>query len=321
MSNNVLRVLGGLTRAAGKGFEGYGVDQQIDVKNVLAHANAAREAERDRVLNALTNRQIAKPQLGDEGYAELEAGVDKAKAEAVSPITTQTAVNTAKGLAPIQEGTHLANRKADVANPLPQTNQQHFTFLTGADENGKPVVMAGNTKTGDLQQTGQSGKGTGGTSSGGAAMIKARAGNISQLAIIDDALKELEAHPGAVGLMRGIPIIGDRLDPRADPEGVGARASIANIGSLKIHDRSGAAVSVNEFPRLAPFVPSITDPPEAIKVKLQKLRDAIQVETDALAAGTGPTSSRKSPAQLWDAAVAKYGKQVVELQYGPRPPE
>ena len=103
-------------------------------------------------------------------------------------------------------------------------------------------------------------------------------------------IKELEAHPDAVGLLRGIPMVGDRLDPRADPEGVGARASIANIGSLKIHDRSGAAVSVHEFPRLAPFLPSVSDPPAAIRTKLQKLREAIQVETDALQGGASAAS-------------------------------
>jgi hypothetical protein len=44
---------------------------------------------------------------------------------------------------------------------------------------------------------------------------------------------------------------------------------IADIGSMKIHDRSGAAVSAAEFPRLKPFVPSANDEPAAAVEKLK----------------------------------------------------
>lgn len=124
----------------------------------------------------------------------------------------------------------------------------------------------------------------------GAATIKTKvAANRTQASVIDDALRELDAHPDAVGLTRGLPFIGDRLDPRADPEGVGARAQIANVGSLKIHDRSGAAVSVHEFPRLAPFVPLLSDPPAAIRTKLAKLKAALEEETNLLEQSDGGT--------------------------------
>lgn len=115
-----------------------------------------------------------------------------------------------------------------------------------------------------------------------AAIIKAVANNQQQVATIDDALRELDKYPNAVGLKRGVPILGDALNQRVDPKGVAARASIANIGSLIIHDRSGAAVTVHEMPRLAPFVPNVNDTPDAIRTKLKKLREAIGVETAAL---------------------------------------
>lgn len=57
---------------------------------------------------------------------------------------------------------------------------------------------------------------------------------------------------------------------RMDPAGISTRAAIADIGSLKIHDRSGAAVTAAEFPRLAPFIPTATDPPDVVKKKLQQ---------------------------------------------------
>lgn len=109
------------------------------------------------------------------------------------------------------------------------------------------------------------------TTMGGATIKQAVGKNNQQLAVIDDALVELKAHPDAVGLTRGLPVIGSRLDQRVDKQGVGARASIANIGSLQIHDRTGASMTIHEEPRLAPFVPSISDTPEAIEIKLTKL--------------------------------------------------
>ena len=55
---------------------------------------------------------------------------------------------------------------------------------------------------------------------------------------------------------------------RVDPSGVDTRAAIADLGSLVIHDRSGAAVTASEFPRLAPFVPTAYDDPATVKKKL-----------------------------------------------------
>ncbi len=46
---------------------------------------------------------------------------------------------------------------------------------------------------------------------------------------------------------------------RVDPKGVDTRAAVADLGSLVIHDRSGAAVTASEFPRLAPFIPTVYD--------------------------------------------------------------
>lgn len=53
-----------------------------------------------------------------------------------------------------------------------------------------------------------------------------------------------------------------------DPGGVSTRAFVADIGSLKVHDRSGAAVTASETPRLKPFIPSIYDSPEVAAEKL-----------------------------------------------------
>lgn len=65
---------------------------------------------------------------------------------------------------------------------------------------------------------------------------------------------------------------------RVDPTGVDTRAAVANIGSMVMHDRSGAAVTLSEFPRLAPFIPAATDDPDTAKKKLRQLFKMMQEE-------------------------------------------
>ena len=91
---------------------------------------------------------------------------------------------------------------------------------------------------------------------------------------VDDALAKLQ-HPkatgatGPVNVLPGSELVRQYTDT---PEAIDARAAISNIGSLKLHDRSGAAVTVSEFPRLAPFIPKVSDSPVAAKRKLDNLK-------------------------------------------------
>ncbi len=70
----------------------------------------------------------------------------------------------------------------------------------------------------------------------------------------------------ATGLKGYLP---NQLLNRLDPNGVDTRAAIADLGSMVINDRSGAAVTAAEFPRLAPFIPSEKDDPDTARKKLQ----------------------------------------------------
>jgi hypothetical protein len=94
--------------------------------------------------------------------------------------------------------------------------------------------------------------------------------NVVALRKIEDAAAALSKTPEATGA--GVGAV-NSVAPNAVtnfmfPEGVNARALISDIGSLKIHDRSGAAVSVSEFPRLAPFIPTVGDSGPVLKDKL-----------------------------------------------------
>lgn len=188
--------------------------------------------------------------------------------------------------------------------PFSQPVTPSYTPVTVGDGVGGQVVKPFDTKTGETGPPIGTGKPAGGGLAG-PALQKAVATNQQQLFIIEDALKELGRYPDAVGLKRGLPYIGDKLDQRADPKGVPARASIANIGSLQIHTRTGAAMSAREEPRLSPFVPSVSDTPETIRTKLTKLREAIQVETGYLMkGGSGGESGTKGTPPLSDADKA-----------------
>jgi len=118
---------------------------------------------------------------------------------------------------------------------------------------------------------------------------------------IDKAIEAVQANPGAFGLVNAIPGV-ERMR-QGDTPGVDARAQVANIGSLKIHDRSGAAVSASEFPRLAPFIPSSSDNPTAIVQKLKQMKQIAESELGLFAdtynedAGYRPNSVLKRSAQ------------------------
>jgi hypothetical protein len=69
-----------------------------------------------------------------------------------------------------------------------------------------------------------------------------------------------------------------------DPQGVETRGKIADLGSVVIHDRSGAAVTAAEYPRLAPFIPSARDQPDVARKKLKSFvsvyKDIVEDQTN-----------------------------------------
>jgi len=131
--------------------------------------------------------------------------------------------------------------------------------------------------------------------------------NRNSIRAIDKALKALDAYPAGVGLISGgVP---SWVSQRTDPKGVDVRAAIADIGSLRIHDRSGAAVTAAETPRLLPFIPLVTDTADTARKKLKRFREeyaAINRDIEGmytedqgyqpmLQAGQSPAAQRGAP--------------------------
>ena len=79
----------------------------------------------------------------------------------------------------------------------------------------------------------------------------------------------------ATGLKGYLP---EGLLQRIDPAGVDTRAAIADLGSLEIHDRSGAAVTAAEYPRLKPFIPKANDDGPTVQKKLRRFAEIYKQE-------------------------------------------
>jgi hypothetical protein len=110
------------------------------------------------------------------------------------------------------------------------------------------------------------------------AQFDAHTANKAVIKQIDDALAMVDANKDAFGAKN---LAGQFIMQRVDPEGVDPRGAVGEIGAVKIHDLSGAAVSASEAPRFSPFVPNATDTPEKIKKNLQKMRKSlIDLETE-----------------------------------------
>lgn len=147
---------------------------------------------------------------------------------------------------------------------------QDLKIITTTDADGNPiqqVVDMNALKAGDTFGKAPS-----------AAAEKARHGANIGIKAIDDALAEMDK-PGAkdaFGLVNAIPGA-STVRQYTNPEGVPARAAVSNIGSLKLHDRSGASVTASEFPRLRPFIPLATDTDSVIRDKLNGLKNEYKV--------------------------------------------
>jgi hypothetical protein len=100
--------------------------------------------------------------------------------------------------------------------------------------------------------------------------------NSVALAKVDDALLALETKAGKgatgwKGYTAKLPF-GSKALNWFNPDGTATRALIADIGSLKLHDRSGANVTASESPRLVPFIPEITDDADVVRKKLRNFK-------------------------------------------------
>jgi hypothetical protein len=110
---------------------------------------------------------------------------------------------------------------------------------------------------------------------------KAIVGASTAISKIDDAIAALKGGTEEATGMKGY--LPDMALNRMYPKGTEARAAVADIGSLVMHERSGAAVTASESPRLKPFIPLITDDKTTALKKLKRMRQIQADDAEALA--------------------------------------
>jgi hypothetical protein len=229
-------------------------DQNLDT--VIAKAQSLH----DQVEAAEKQREF------DVNSADKKADNERADRLANNTISTS---NARLGI----EGANLAMRRAEFSRngpggSRPATAEEKAAYGISADV---PASMGpGGLKV--ISGTGAALKPV------PAAIQKAITGNKSSMTQIDQAIADIDSNPKALGFGNALApdSVTQRLPGAAGSGGVGTRAGVANIGSLIIHDRSGAAVTASETPRLKPFIPSVTDTPEAAKTKLRKLKQVLE---------------------------------------------
>ena len=146
---------------------------------------------------------------------------------------------------------------------------------------------------------------------------KAYVENSSSLRKVDAALAAVASYPDGLGVSN---YLGDTIRQRSDPNGVNVRALVADIGSQKIHDRSGAAVTAAETPRLKPFIPASTDDPATVTKKLTMFKaeyQAIQTEMEELYStdmGYKPLGKRESSGATGRPAATAEPKRKAALK-------
>jgi hypothetical protein len=94
---------------------------------------------------------------------------------------------------------------------------------------------------------------------------------LNKIARVQDLI---DKNPDSTGLVKGI--LPSGLINRLDKAGTDTRAKLAELAATKVHDLSGAAVSVSEFGRLKPFLPQPTDDADTLKTKLANMKAEVE---------------------------------------------
>lgn len=149
--------------------------------------------------------------------------------------------------------------------------------------------------------------------------IMGNAQNISKLeqaiALLDgNKVGKMQGDKNATGWKGYLP---NAVLNRMDPAGVDTRAMISDIGSLVLHERSGANVTASESPRLMPFIPLASDDAGTAKKKLERFLQLYRQEQAAFASVYSRDQGYK-PSPIKPATPDQFapnGQKIVTVDY------
>jgi hypothetical protein len=218
------------------------VDAKDQLKFTRPDANAVLGAQTSTSNNAATNARMAAEGAAGRAQSERHFGVTQAR-EATAP----------KGIIVQSEsGPLLVDSRTGQGQPVTVDGQAVGQKLKDAPAQVQKAMIENGTNLRRAEKA---------------------------LALIEGAdVGDMKGDKSATGVKGYLPAA---VLNRADPKGVDTRAQLADLGSLVIHDRSGAVVTASEFPRLQPFIPSATDDAATAK---KKVRRFVQIYRDEIAA-------------------------------------
>ena len=205
-----------------------------------------------------------KSQQSTNGIAERKLGIEEQRAATEQAQKAQMtkiddAINNGN---PIQQRIAAAKKAAMMGRGFNASGQAPSGYRETAD-GGLEFIKGGpadpNVKTG-------SGKPMPSSAAGGLLdnMANLRRAQTASSLLNGETVDGVVGDKNATGFKGLLP---NNMLNRVDAAGVPTRAAVADLGSMVIHDRSGAAVTASEMPRLSPFIPSATDDEKTARSK------------------------------------------------------
>lgn len=197
---------------------------------------------------------------------------------------------------------HAQERDYDIAHPLPTQPPAQYTFPTGTNAEGQPIVLRANTRTGAIEPTVVGAKTDRGQQP---TEFERKAGLLAPRAV--EAAKELDEFftkgAPAASLISKVPLVGNAFTPE-DSQRMNQAAEMVSTAILRLE--SGAAISEHEVKSYAKqFLPVVGDSPEVLQQKRASLQTAVQqiqaaasratATNAANAARTPPAAAPKLP--------------------------
>ena len=312
---NFLRSLGQLAGVAGQAVQGYGIDRENAVKRAMLEAREKREAENDQIRNALMaaqTAQIGKPVRRDfipvprgGGLFDPEKGV-----MAVEPTDVPDMPQTvAPGVGVRQpDGSYMV--PIAKSNEMTPYEQRSLDLREQGLADARTRQQQGGVQSARIQQT-----------------YKKQAQTLDNL---DDAIKTYRTQLEKSGI---------EVMPGEDKSMLtGAYANLkllakeaANLGALTGPDVKILEELFNDPATIGSGMLNIVQGGQRAKGLLKQLdqyesiikgnRSRLEQNYQSVAPNGGevgePSGTRAQ--QLWDAAVAKHGREKVLADFGPRP--
>jgi len=225
----------------------------IDVKDYTPES-IALALRPDGTVDRSKLRAVGQPRAGELGVYDEYVKQMQAQGKTPVDINEFTLRKVREGRTPgaVTFGSPVAAQDA-AGNPV---------FLQPSRTGGAPSVLPGFTPPGEKLKTIPPNINT---------AITQNQVLLNKITRAEDLVTE---NPNATGLMKGALPTG--AVNRMDKAGIATRAAITELAASKIHDLSGAAVSVSEFARLKPFLPQPSDNAEILQTKLAGMKKEIQ---------------------------------------------